>query len=167
MAGTSEFGAYDGKRCRGGKPLFLHPFRFSPWGLWIKLTNDKLTGENSYIFNFNLMCMKTSQKRSEYLKKRLDLEAYILVFGRFFLRRISLELTTANPPLFAEECWQWANIHTHLPLLYTWDTCHCMAFAQCCPVRTWDQNRWTPGHREVERVNLTAVPPGRPQYIPF
>ena len=45
----------------------------------------------------------------------------------FFLRKISLELTAANPPVFAEEDWPWANIHAHLPLLYTWDTCHSMA----------------------------------------
>ena len=37
-----------------------------------------------------------------------------------FLRKISPELTTANPPLFAEEDWPWANIHAHLPLLYVW-----------------------------------------------
>ena len=35
------------------------------------------------------------------------------------MRKISLELTSiANPPLFAEENWPWANIHAHLPLLY-------------------------------------------------
>ena len=43
------------------------------------------------------------------------------------LRKISLELTTANPPLFAEEAWPRANIHAHLPLLYTWDAYHSMA----------------------------------------
>ena len=45
----------------------------------------------------------------------------------FFLRKFSPELTTANPPLFAEEDWPWANIHAHLPLLYTWDAYHSMA----------------------------------------
>ena len=50
------------------------------------------------------------------------------VFFFFFLREIRPELTsTVNPPLFAEEDWPWANIHTHLPLLYMWDTCHRMA----------------------------------------
>ena len=44
-----------------------------------------------------------------------------------FLRKISPELTAASPPLFAEEDWPWANIHAHLPLLYTWDTCDSMA----------------------------------------
>ena len=33
----------------------------------------------------------------------------------------------ASPPLFAEEAWPWANIHAHLPLLYTWDTYHSVA----------------------------------------
>ena len=46
----------------------------------------------------------------------------------FFLRKISPELTSAaNPPLFAEEQWPWANVHAHLPLLYMWDTYHSMA----------------------------------------
>ena len=57
----------------------------------------------------------------------------------FFLRKISPELTSAaNPPLFAEEDWPWANIHAHFPLLYTWDTYHSMAFAKQCHVGTWD-----------------------------
>ena len=34
-----------------------------------------------------------------------------------FLRKISSELTTANPPLFAEEDRPWVNLHAHLPLL--------------------------------------------------
>ena len=33
------------------------------------------------------------------------------------MRKISPELTTASPPLFAEEDWPWANIHAHLPLV--------------------------------------------------
>ena len=60
-------------------------------------------------------------------------------FG-FFLRTISPELTTANPPLFAEEDWPGANIHAHLHLLYTWDAYHSMAFAKRCHVRTRDLN---------------------------
>ena len=45
-----------------------------------------------------------------------------------FLRKISPELTSAaNPPLFAEEDWPWANIHAHLPLLYLWHAYHSMA----------------------------------------
>ena len=51
-----------------------------------------------------------------------------------FLRKISPELTTANPPHFAEEDWPWANIHAHLPPLYTWDAYHSMACqAVPCP----------------------------------
>ena len=46
----------------------------------------------------------------------------------FFLRKINPELTTADPPLFAEEDWPWANIHAHVLLLYTWDTHHSMAW---------------------------------------
>ena len=45
----------------------------------------------------------------------------------FFWRKISPELTAANPPLFAEEDWPWPNIHAHLPLFYMWDTYHSMA----------------------------------------
>ena len=77
--------------------------------------------------------------------------------------KISLELTTANPPLFAEEGWPWANIRAHLPLLYTWDAYHSMAFAKWCHVCTWDPNQWTPGRWEAKRANLTAVPPGQPR----
>ena len=52
----------------------------------------------------------------------------------FFLRKTSAELTTANPPLFAEENWPWANIHAHLPLLYMWDAYHTMVcHAVPCP----------------------------------
>ena len=43
----------------------------------------------------------------------------MLVILLYFLRKISPELTsTANPPLFAEEDWPWANIHPLLPLRY-------------------------------------------------
>ena len=45
----------------------------------------------------------------------------------FFLRKISPELTAANPPLFAGEDWPWANIPAHLPLLSMWDAYHNMA----------------------------------------
>ena len=52
----------------------------------------------------------------------------------FFLRKISPELTTANPPFFAKEGWPWTNIHAHLPLLYMWDAYHSMACqAVPCP----------------------------------
>ena len=64
----------------------------------------------------------------------------------FFLRKISPELTAANPPLFAEEDWPWANIHDHLPLLYMWDACHSMA-CQAVHVCTRDPNQPTPGHQ--------------------
>ena len=79
-----------------------------------------------------------------------------------FLRKISPELTSANPPLFAEEDWPWANICAHLPVLYIWDACRSMAFAKQCHVRAQDPNWWTPARREAERVRLTAVPPGWP-----
>ena len=45
----------------------------------------------------------------------------------FFFSFFSPELTTARPPLFAEEDWPWANIHIHLPLLYMWDAYHSVA----------------------------------------
>ena len=79
-----------------------------------------------------------------------------------FWRKISPELTTTNLPLFAEEDWPWANIHAHLPLLYTCNAYHSMAFAKWCHVHTRDPNQWTPGRQETERANLTAVPLGQP-----
>ena len=81
---------------------------------------------------------------------------------KFFLRKISSELTTATPPPFSEEDWPWVNIHAHLPPLYTWDAYHSMAFAKRCHVHTWDPNWQTLGHQEVERVNLTTAPLGWP-----
>ena len=50
-----------------------------------------------------------------------------IFFFFFFVRKISPELTSANPPLFAEEDWPWANIRAHLPLLYVWDAYHSIA----------------------------------------
>ena len=64
-----------------------------------------------------------------------------------FLRKINPELTSAaNPPLFAEEDWPWANIRARLPLLYMWDACHSMA-CQVVPCLHWDPNLWTLGSR--------------------
>ena len=74
----------------------------------------------------------------------------------FFLRKISLELTsTSNPPLFAEEDWPWANIHAHLPLLYMWDTCHSMAWQTVYSFTPGIQTR-KPQATEAVRTNLTA-----------
>ena len=58
-----------------------------------------------------------------------------------FLRKISPELTTANPPVFAEEDWPCTNIRVHLPLLNTWDAYHSMAFAKGSHVHTQDLNQ--------------------------
>ena len=77
---------------------------------------------------------------------------------------ISPELTTANPPLYAEEDWPWANIHARLSLLYMWDAYHSMASAKWCHVHTRDQNQWALRHRELEHVHLTAGPPGQPWF---
>ena len=50
------------------------------------------------------------------------LKEFCVRFPFFFLRKTSHEPTSAaNPPLFAEEEWSWANIHAHLPLFYMWD----------------------------------------------
>ena len=82
-----------------------------------------------------------------------------------FLRKISPELTSAvNPSLFAEEDQPWANIHASMPIFLHF-ICgkHTTAWlAKRCPVHTRVPNWWTTGCREVERVNLTTVPLGRP-----
>ena len=77
--------------------------------------------------------------------KNIDL--YIVILKKFmlfylfiFLRKISPEITAANPPLLAEEDWPCANIHAQLPLLYTWDAYHSMA-CQECHIRTRDPNQ--------------------------
>ena len=79
---------------------------------------------------------------------------------------MSPELTTANPPLFAEEDWPRANIHAHLPLLYLWDAYHSMAFTKWCHVRTWDLNRRTPGRRSgMCELNRCATRPAQLNYF--
>ena len=85
----------------------------------------------------------------------------------FFLRKISPELTTANPPLFAEEDWPWSNIHAHLLLLCMWDAYHSMAFAKQCQVQIQDLNQRTLGRWKAECANLTTVPPGWPLSLFF
>ena len=100
------------------------------------------------------------------LKKSFKLEYEIIRFAFFFLRKISPELTTASPPLFAEEAWPWANI---VPI-FLYFICGTPTTAWCakqCHVRTRDLNRRNPGHREGEHANLTAVPPGLPPHLHF
>ena len=58
-----------------------------------------------------------------------DIKSVLFAFLILFLRKIRPDLTSAtNPPLFAEEDWPWANICAHLPLFYTWDACHSVAW---------------------------------------
>ena len=80
----------------------------------------------------------------------------------FYLRKISSELTSAaNPLLFAEEDWPWANILAPFPLLYMWDTCHSMAWqaVQRSPPGTPTGKPWA---TKVACPNLTAALPGWP-----
>ena len=118
----------------------------------------------------NIIKMQTSVNLySSGVSKTVEQESYSLYVAHFFffLRKIRPELTVANPPLFAEEDWPWADIHAHLPLIYTWDACHSMAFAKRCYVLTQDPNQWTSGCQEAERPNLTDAPPGRPLWHMF
>ena len=64
----------------------------------------------------------------------MTVKFFVFVFV-FVLRKINPELTSAaNPPIFAEEDWPWANTRVHLLLFYMWDTCHSMACqAVPCP----------------------------------
>ena len=64
-----------------------------------------------------------------------------------FLRKLSPQLTFANPPLFSEENWPWANNCARLPLLYMWDACHGMA--------------WQAMRRSVPRIK-TSEPEAEP-----
>ena len=74
----------------------------------------------------------------------------------FLLWKISPELTTTNPPLFAEEDWPWANIHAHLPLLYMWDA-YTAWLAKQCHVHARHPNWWT-WATEAERAHITTAP---------
>ena len=79
----------------------------------------------------------------------------------FFLRKISPELPAANPPLFAEEDWPWANIRAHLPLLYMWDAYHSVVWqAVPCP-------HFEPWATEAKHVNLITALPGQPLHTRF
>ena len=69
---------------------------------------------------------------------------YCFIYLFYFLKKISPELTAANPPLFAEEGWPWVNIRAHLPLLYTWDAYHSTP-CQVVPCPHPDLNQQTPG----------------------
>ena len=84
-----------------------------------------------------------------------------------FLRKISSELTSAtNPPLFAEEDWPWANIHSHLPLLYMWDAYHSMAW-QAGDMSAPGIQTGEPRAAKAERVPLTTAPLGWPLFCMF
>ena len=76
------------------------------------------------------------------------------------------ELTAANPPLFSEENWPWANIRAHLPLLYMWDAYYTMALPRNAMSAPGIQTR-QPQATEEESAHLTnAAPLGRPpEYI--
>ena len=79
----------------------------------------------------------------------------------FFLRKISPELTTANPPLFAEEaCPELTSVPIFLYFICGMPTTAWSA--KQCYVRTRDPNQRTLGRREAECANLTAAPPGQP-----
>ena len=89
-------------------------------------------------------------------------QVLVMIYLFVCLRKISPELTsTANPPLFAEEDWPWANIRTHLHLFYMWDSCHSMAWQE---VHRSMPRIWTsePRTTEVEFGNPAAMPPGQP-----
>ena len=73
-------------------------------------------------------------------------KAYFQLGFSFFLRKISPELTSTNPPLVAEEGWPWVNIHAHLLLPFTCGTPTTAWRAKRCQVHTQDPNWWTPGH---------------------
>ena len=131
----------------------------------------KVTGESRWpqIFQVILFTIATGG-HSHLISQHLALCVHfysilspVRIWEIFFLRKISPELTTADPPLFAEEDWPWANIHARLPLLYMWDAYgNSMAFARGGHVCTRDLNWRILGRWEAKRVNLTAVPLGWP-----
>ena len=93
--------------------------------------------------------------------------AYFFLFFcfLFFLRKISPELTAANPPLFYEEGWPWANICAQPPLFCIWDACHSMASWAVCR-STPDLNQGTVGHRSgVRELDRHATGPALPSTL--
>ena len=83
-----------------------------------------------------------------------------------FFRKISPELTAANPPLFAkEDCPELTSVPIFLYFVRGMPTTAWL-IAKRCHVRTQDPNQRTQGLQEVERVNLTAGPLGRHYAFP-
>ena len=60
-------------------------------------------------------------------KVKYNSSLIFILFIYLFLRKISPELTTTNPPLFSEEGWPRGKIRAHLPPLSMWDAYHSMA----------------------------------------
>ena len=88
-----------------------------------------------------------------------------LCFLGFFLRKISPELTAANPPLFAEEDWPWANI---VPIfLYFICGCPPEHGVPSSAVSAPGMRTCEPQAAEVEHSHLAAAPPGRPLNFVF
>ena len=100
--------------------------------------------------------------KSYILCENANKESVSCYFILFFLR-INTELTAADPPLFAEEDWPWADIHPHLPLLYMWDPYHSMAW-QAVPCSHPGSKLANPGPLRSRMCEITTVPPGRPQF---
>ena len=119
-----------------------------------------------YLVNFKFLHLRKKKERTQGLFSSLNSANIIWSHKEkfvylFILRKISPELiSAANPPVFAEEDWPWANVHAHLPLLYMWDACHSMAWQAVH--RSADRiQTGKPLAAEAECVSLTAAPPGQ------
>ena len=92
----------------------------------------------------------------------MGLQCTCLLSIFFLLRKISPELTAANPPLFAEEDWPWANICAHLPPLFLYVgrlPQHGLPSSAMSAPGIWTGE---PRAAEVECTHLTTARPGRP-----
>ena len=88
------------------------------------------------------------------------------LFIYLFLRKISPELTTANPAVFAEEDWPWDNVHAHLPLLCMWDAYHSMT-CQAVPCPHPGSELANPEPLRSRMRALNRCTPGWPHPCPF
>ena len=131
-------------------------YRFVEDWLFRKHVHQALGNESSL---HGVFMNDQSEAERECAPKHVYMQKYAIFF---FLRKISPELTAANPLLFSEEDWPWANICAHLPLLYMWDAYHSMA-CQVVPCLHQGSEPGEPWAAKAEHAHLTAAPRAGPR----
>ena len=126
--------------------------------LWAFLSNRKELLGVGYLTDWLQPGYKGNTLNFVFIKGQVLIGHCCSKYFIFLKKKIRPELTSAaNPSLFAEEDWPWANISAHLPLLYTWDTSHSTAWQAVC----WSVPKIQTGEpwdTKAKRANLTTAP---------